>query len=95
MELAIKIDAKAKNWLKNKGTPITISRLEINNCCVPIEEVQVSFLEPINGKYHQYHEEDLTIFVESVLEFKNNQLELKLSGFVPFQSIQVSGLQRF
>jgi len=95
LALKVKLDPKAKTYLKKKGKTITVSRLEVQNCCVPIEEANVSFFEPVCGNYIQVKEDDLTIYIESNLMFKNDEIELKLIGFKPFQNIQVCGLQRF
>ena len=96
MGFYISIDEKTKNWLAKKGNVITISGINIKNCCVPIEDVSVRYGKPDN--HHMYDEvksHGLSFFIEKGLNFKNDVVKIRLSGFAPFQTIRVEGLIRF
>lgn len=95
MALQIMMDDKTRDFLTTKEA-LTISRLQLNGCCVPTIEVETTFSTPnLEQEYYHIIDQVIPIYIEKSLEFKENQVKLRLMKFRPFTSIQVDGLKRF
>lgn len=95
MSLQVTLDDRAREWLLNKSQIVTISSLCVNNCCVPIEEVSIEFKEPDNkAQFIQKQVGELMFFVQKGLNFRNDNVRVKLGGFSLFKTLHIEGLQR-
>lgn len=95
MSLQVTLDDRAREWLLNKSRIITISSLSVNNCCVPIEEGSIEFKEPVNKtQFIQKQVGELLFYIQRGLNFRNNNVQIKLSGFSLFKTLRIEGLKR-
>ncbi len=93
--MKVQIDEKAKEWLDKKITTVTLTKVPIMNCCVPIEEVSIQYRKPENPQlFHQVQLDWLTVFIDKNIQLKDGSLKLSLTGFGPFKTLQVDGLAR-
>lgn len=92
----INIEQDAKQWLEKKGKNVlTISRMDITGCCVAHEDIDVNYRAPKSGNYEKIDYDGLEIYVEKNLKFKDDLVDISLTGFGPFKHIFVDGLRRF
>jgi len=97
MQLTVSVEENLQEWIKEKGkTTLTISKLQVENgCCVPTQEVLTKFAKPKYSENYSFTKVDnLAIYIDKSLSFKNEQAHLELSGIF-FKTIRVLGLQRF
>jgi hypothetical protein len=84
----IELDADSKQWIKSKGSLLTVKTLEVKACCAP----GVQELVAVPGKpktLNQFNEviiDSLSIYVQKNIRGKE-KLILKVSGFGFFKSI--------
>lgn len=96
MDVRVSIDEKAKDVIKVKGHILAISRLNIENCCVPIGEVIIHFKKPEHEKlFHKILVENITIYIDKSLDFKNNLLRIKQAGIGRFRTVRIEGVVHF
>lgn len=96
MNIQVSIDAQAKDVITSKGNVLAISRLNIENCCVPIAEVVVNYKKPEHVKmFHQILIENITLYIDKSLDFKKNIIHIKHTGFGKFRTVRVEGVARF
>lgn len=96
MDLKVRISDEAKNWLMKKSSKLTIASVYIQNCCVPLDEIAIHYKEPdYPNNFYKFQIDQLDIFIEKSLRFKNDELTITLSGFGPFQSLNIGGISRF
>lgn len=96
MRFQVSIDDKAKDVINQKGNLLTISQVSINNCCVPIGEVNIQFKKPDHPeRFNKINEGDISLFVDKKLDFKNELIHIRYSGFGPFRTIRIEGVSHF
>lgn len=94
MELEISMEDKAKEFLVKKGNVLMISRMDIDRGCAAFEDLEVSYQKPHKGNYEKYQYGDIHIYIQKGIQFKDNRVEIVISGLGPFKSIAVDGLKR-
>jgi len=97
MKLTVSIAENLQEWMMEKGnTTLTISKLHADNgCCVPTQEILTRFTKPKQMEnFHFIKVDNLPIYIDKSLSFKNEHAHLELSGIL-FKTIRVIGLQRF
>ncbi|TRM11654.1 hypothetical protein FH966_08140 [Lentibacillus cibarius] len=95
MTPTISLDEDAKKFIEKKGNILTIFRSDVRSCCFVYEDVGVKYNSPKNVNYQYIEQEGLSIYVQNNLYFKNNHLNVGLSGIGPFKNIYIEGLDRF
>lgn len=96
MFLQVSFDDGAKKLIDEKGSLLTISSISIENCCVPINEVSVQYNKPENtAMFYELKKDNISLYIDKKLQFKNDFINIKRSGFGPFQTIRVEGVSRF
>ncbi len=96
MEISVSLDEKVRELIKRKGNVLTVSRLDLNDCCVPTDELWTEYKAPENlNHYYVVKDHSCHFFIQKGLNFRNNQVELKTFGIKPFKTIRVEGLIRF
>lgn len=96
MNLGVFIDERARELIHQRGNLITISQVSINNCCVPIDEVDVKFSKPeYPEKFNKIHLSDILLYVDKTLDFKNKKMYIHPTGFGPFRSVRIEGVSHF
>lgn len=96
MSLNVSIEDKAKAVIKEKGNLLTISSLSIENCCVPIGEVMIQYREPDEpNMFNKISLENITLYIDKKLDFKNKFVQIKHTGFGPFRTVRVEGVTHF
>lgn len=94
MNLSISMEEKAKDFLEKKHNVLTISRMDIDRGCAGFEDLDISYHNPQNDNYEEYLHHGVTIYVQKGLQFKENHIEIVVSGIGPFKAIAVDGLKR-
>ncbi|SOC34685.1 CC/Se motif family (seleno)protein [Ureibacillus acetophenoni] len=95
MNLSVVVEENVKMYMKNKGNIITISSFIVQGCCVVAEETDVSYKVPKDKtKYVIVEQDDLTIYIDKILRFKDDRVILSVSGFGPFKYIYAGELKR-
>lgn len=94
MNLDISIEDKAIEFLEKKGNILVISRMDIDRGCAAFEDLKVSYNYPKKGIYDKYQMDDVTVYIQKGLQFKDNYVEVVISGIGPFKAIAIDGLQR-
>lgn len=93
MDIELSIDEKAKEFIKTKGNLLTINHVHIQNCCVPINEVNIQYEKPDNLKmFHEMKLENISLYIDKRIHLKNHSIHIKHSGIGPFQKILVEGI---
>ena len=97
MDLEICIDEKTKTWLRKKGGKLSVHKLKAKGCwgAGPVELFTQLGKPKEETGYHAFQIDDLTIYVQKNLKFKDDRLTLKLSGFSIFTFIAATGISRF
>lgn len=96
VSLKVSIEDKAKAVIKEKGSILTISSTSIENCCVPIGEVMIQFGEPKSSSgFEKINLDDITLYIDKKLEFKNELVHIKPTGIGPFRTVRVEGVVYF
>ncbi|MET3695819.1 hypothetical protein SAMN05877753_102651 [Bacillus oleivorans] len=95
MDILVSVHDNVKNWMKEKGEILTISKININACCMRYADAQISYKAPEKENYYHIQQDDLSIYIEKGLQFKDNRLTLSLMGIGPFKSIILDGLKRY
>lgn len=96
MGIRVSIEGKARNIIHEKGNFLTISRLSIDNCCVPISDVMIRYKKPENlNMFNEIKTENISLYVDKKLDFKNELICIKHSGFGPFRTVRVEGVTHF
>lgn len=94
MVIQVSMGKNVKDRITAKGNVLTISRLVLNGCCVPTDEVRTTWSVPSNkDDYHLIKYHDIAIYIEKSLDFKNDHILLRITRF--FKTLQVLGLKRF
>lgn len=94
MNLDIYMEDKAKDFLEKKHNILTISRLDIDRGCAGFEDLNITYTKPQHTNYETYYCKNITIYIQKGLEFKENRVEIVISGIGPFKTIAVDGLKR-
>ncbi len=96
--LTFHFSEKALDWVKREGKVVTVGLFEsATKCCVgSVQELQVHLKKPSNsGRFSMYQYDEIVIFVEKSLTFKNNEVQFQLSKIPFFKGITATGLKRF
>lgn len=94
MTVEISIEEKAKKMLMEKGNVLTISRMDIVSGCMSIEEIDVTYEAPKKRNYEKHTCDQVTIYVQKGLRFKENKIRIVTSGIGPFKTISAGSLDR-
>ena len=94
MTIDVAIENGVKSWIKNKGSILTISRMDIKAGCIGYEDVDVSYKTPATNNHHHIEQDGLSVYIQKGLRFKNNIATIGLSGIGRFKNIYVGGLDR-
>ncbi|HLR40097.1 MAG TPA: CC/Se motif family (seleno)protein [Virgibacillus sp.] len=94
MNLDFYMEDKAKDFLEKKHNILTISRLDIDRGCAGFEDLDITYTKPQHKNYETYYCKDITVYIQKGLEFKENRVEIVISGVGPFKTIAVDGLKR-
>ena len=94
MTIEVAIENGVKSWIKNKGSILTISRMDIKAGCIGYEDVDVTYKAPATNNYHYIEQDGLSVYIQKGLSFKNNVASIGLSGIGRFKNIYVGGLDR-
>lgn len=96
MGIQVTIDERAKEIIREKGNLLTISRANIENCCVPISDVMVQYRKPDQPEmFNEINTDDISLYVDKYISFKNEHIQIKHTGFGPFRSVRVEGVSYF
>lgn len=96
MDIQVLIHDKAKDVINDRGNLLTISLLSIDNCCVPIGEVNVQYEKPENLQmYYTVQTDNIFIYLDKRLDIKNQSIEIKPTGIGPFRTVRVEGISYF
>ncbi|WP_169819164.1 CC/Se motif family (seleno)protein [Anaerobacillus arseniciselenatis] len=91
------MDHKTKTWIKKKGNYLTIKTVRVAGCCVgrPID-LLTKVGKPNELKmFHQISLDDITVYVQKGVNFKNDQITLNLFGIGLFKIITAEATSRF
>lgn len=96
MTIQMAMEEKARDIIREKGNLLTISSLSIENCCVPVNDVMIQFKKPDHPQmFNEIKTEDISVYVDKKLEFKNDLIRIKHSGFGRFRTVKVEGVSHF
>ena len=80
--------------MKKKGHTITLTNFILRGCAV-LEEIEVTYKEPKDKtQYHLVEQDGLFIYVQKILQFKNDHVSLAIAGIGPFKTLIAEGLKR-
>jgi len=84
----VELDTESKQWIKSKGSQLTVKTLEVKACCAPgIQElVAVPGKPKTLNHFNEVIIDNISIYVQKSIRGKE-KLILKLSGFGFFKSI--------
>ena len=94
MPYIVEIESAVKELLAKKGNVITISLIDIYNCCVAVEEVDVRFKPPKTKDFDHIEQDGVSVYIQKGIRFKDNKVKLGYE-FGPFKSVHVGGVRQF
>ena len=91
------MDHKTKSWIEKKGNYLTVKTVKAAGRCIgrPID-LSTEIGKPNELQmFHQISLEDITVYVQKGVNFKEDQITLNLFGVGFFKIITAQGITRF
>ncbi|SDY28514.1 CC/Se motif family (seleno)protein [Tindallia californiensis] len=94
--MEVKMDQTTYEYVKKKGGKISIDLMIPKGCCGGSMIPNIIFNHPPEKKMFKFHKltyEDLEIYVDKVMDFRDNMVELKLKKKMLIKDIELPTLQ--